>query len=257
MGNPSNTRSSNYNGTDKSNITDKGKELHRKLHDYIQKRLEEADPSLEPDEREVKEFIDELEERFKLRIIASELEIIRYARHQKSDEIHRWHGKIDAIGVTKDCTVVVIDWKLCMNDLRRFWKLTREFSPKLHQTMIYQEKLAAHLKHFFEEKKFPKVPKVGIMIVPISSKSIKDSDPRLCTNFENLREAGFFEKIGHYNWTTQNPSKEDNSRRCEQKTDKVRLKAFWIVKPHTSERTVVAICFWVAKFINTSFSSCG
>ncbi|PFX15894.1 hypothetical protein AWC38_SpisGene19857 [Stylophora pistillata] len=202
VGNTSNTSSSN--GKDKSNSAVKGTELHSRLQKYIKRRLErKADLALKPDEKEIIKFINDLEERFKFRIIASELQIDGYASHKQSGETHHWNGKIDAIGVGKDDTVIVIDWIRC-NDLPNFWQSAAEFSKKLHQAMIYRKKLATHLKHFCEGNN---VPEVGIMNVPISSKDIKDSDPRLCTDFTKREKAGFFVKMDNYDWTTQKPSK--------------------------------------------------
>ena len=106
------------------------------------------------------------------------------------DKIHHWNGIIDAIGVGEDGRLIVVDWIRC-NDLRNFWKSATEFSKKLHQTMIYQAKPTAHLEYFFERGNFPEV---GIIIVPISSKGNKESDPRLCRDFAKLRNAGFFSK---------------------------------------------------------------
>ena len=97
-GNTSNTRSSN--GKDKSNSAVKGTELHSRLHKYIKKRPEKkADLALKPNEKEVKKFIKDLEERFHFRIIASELQFDGYASHKKSGKTHHWSGKIDAKGL--------------------------------------------------------------------------------------------------------------------------------------------------------------
>lgn len=180
---------------------------------------------LEPDvEKQIKELVEPIEKSFGFKFIDSELSIRGYASRQQTQAIC-WNGKIDAVGVMKDGTIIVIDWKLTSDVLNNVWNRATEFSPKLHQLMIYRELITAAAMDFYEEKD---VPVVGILFAPISSISITASESRLCLCFKKLQSAGFFEKIKEYTWTTQKPRRRDEH--------KVRSNAFWIVKPRTSEQ---------------------
>lgn len=181
---------------------------------------------LEPhQEKQAEEFVEAIEKRFKFKFIASELNIQGYASQRKMKPIY-WSGKIDAIGVMEDGKIIVIDWKLTGNVVKDFWEAAAEFSPKLHQSMIYRELIIAAGMHDEKDK-----PVVGILLVPMSSETITVNAPRLCLCFEELQKEGFFEKILKYTWTAQKPGRGD-----EHETDKVRSNTFWIVKPRTSEQ---------------------
>lgn len=181
---------------------------------------------LKPDqEKQAKEFVEALEKRFKFKFIASELNIQGYASQQGKEPIY-WSGIIDAIGVMEDGKIIVIDWKLTSKVGEEFWEAAAEFSPKLHQTMIYRELIIAAGMHDEKDK-----PVVGILLVPMAFETITVNAPRLCLCFKKLQKEGFFEKILKYTWTAQNPRKGD-----EHETDKVRSNTFWIVKPRTSEQ---------------------
>ena len=180
---------------------------------------------LEPDvEKQIKELVEPIEKRFGFKFIDSELRIRGYASRQQT-QATCWNGIIDAIGVMKDGTIIVIDWKLTGDVINDVWKQASEFSPKLHQLMIYRELIMAAAKDFYEEKD---VPVVGILLAPISSISITASELRLCLSFKQLQRAGFFDKIKEYTWTAQKPRRRDEHT--------VRSNAFWIVKPRTSEQ---------------------
>lgn len=180
------------------------------------------------EEKQAKEFVEAIEKRFNFKLIASELRIQGYASEQKTKAIY-WSGIIDAIGVMKDGIIIVIDWKLTGDLVENFWGSATEFSPKLHQSMIYRELIIAAGMDFYKEKD---VPAVGILLAPISSVTITVNAPRLCLSFEELQEAGFFKEIVKYTWTAQKPGRGD-----EHETDKVRSNTFWIVKPRTSEQS--------------------
>ena len=181
---------------------------------------------LEPhQEEQAEKFVEAIEKRFKFKFIASELNIQGYAS-QKNMKPFYLSGKIDAIGVMEDGKIIVIDWKLTSNVVKDFWEAAAEFSPKLHQSMIYRELIIAAGMHDEKDK-----PVVGILLVPMLFETITVNAPRLCLCFEKLREAGFFEKISKYTWTAQKPGRGD-----EHDTDKVRSNTFWIVKPRTSEQ---------------------
>ena len=157
-----------------------------------------------------------------------------YASHKQTNETIYWSGQIDAIGVKKDGTIIVVDWKLCKGLLSEFWDHADDFSWKLHQTMIYWKLVKAHCECFYREEK---VPMVDILLVPMSSSAkITDGDPRICHDFRALQDNGFFNIIDEYHWTVQRPRRKGSSPRCEHETDEVRSKAFCIFKPRTSEQ---------------------
>lgn len=101
-------------------------------------------------EKQIKELVEPLEKSFGFKFIDSELRIRGYASRQQTQAIC-WNGIIDAIGVIKDGTIIVIDWKLTSDVLNNVWNRATEFSPKLHQLMIYRELITAAAMDFYEE----------------------------------------------------------------------------------------------------------
>lgn len=190
-----------------------GLRAHLKLGKFIKKRLgKNIDLNL-VDENQLKEFVKTIEECFEFKIKNSELMIHGYASHKQTNETIHWSGQIDAIGVKKDGTIIVVDWKLCKGLLSEFWDHADDFSRKLHQTMIYWKLVKAHYEYFYREEK---VPMVDILLVPMSSSAnITDGDPRICHDFRALQDNGFFNIIDEYHWTVQRPRRKGSSPRCE------------------------------------------
>ncbi|PFX24675.1 hypothetical protein AWC38_SpisGene10722 [Stylophora pistillata] len=175
---------------------------------------------LEPEEKRLLQgFVENIEKHFGFKFRASELKIHGYTnKQQMDDDIRCWRGKIDAIGVMKNGTVIIVDWIVPRDENHKFWDEATKFSRKLHQTMIYREIIRAQWKDSYKCEK--DIPTVGILIVPISTKG---SDPRCCLDFEKLRKAGFFDDIDGLTWTAQKPRKTDKV--ClELRCDKVKKK---------------------------------
>lgn len=212
---PRNTSNNGSSSKDRSNNAVKGTKVHHLVNTYLKKTFAKGpDTKLESDEeKQAKEFVEAIEKRFNFKLIASELRIQGYASQQQMKAIY-WSGIIDAIGVMKDGIIIVIDWKLTGDVVEDFWRFATEFSPKLHQSMIYRELIIAAGMDFYKEKD---VPAVGILLAPISSVTITVNAPRLCLSFKELQEAGFFKEIVKYKWTAQKPGRGD-----EHETDKVK-----------------------------------
>lgn len=185
-----------------------GTTVHHCISIYLKRRSCKG-TELKPDvEKQIKELVEPIEKSFGFKFIDSELRIRGYASRQQTQAIC-WNGIIDVIGVMKDGTIIVIDWKLTSDVLNNVWNRANGFSPKLHQLMIYRELIIAAAKDFFDQKN---VPVVGILLAPISSISITAGESRLCLCFKKLQSAGFFEKIKEYTWTAQKPRRRDEHK---------------------------------------------
>lgn len=187
-----------------------GRRAHGLLNQVIRKiQGEKSGVDLEPEEKQLlQEFVENIEKHFGFKFRASELKIHGYTKQQQMDgDIHCWRGKIDAIGVMKNGTVIIVDWIVPRDENHSIWDRATKFSGKLHQTMIYREIIRAQWKDSYKCEK--DIPTVGILIVPISTTG---SDPRWCLDFKRLQEAGFFDDIDELTWTAQKPSKTDEVR---------------------------------------------
>ncbi|XP_022810579.1 uncharacterized protein LOC111347612 [Stylophora pistillata] len=198
-----------------------GRRAHGLLNQVIRKiQGEKSGVDLEHEEKQLlQEFVENIEKHFGFKFRASELKIHGYTKQQQmDDDIHCWRGKIDAIGVMKNGTVIIVDWIVPRDENHSIWDRATNFSGKLHQTMIYREIIRAQWKDSYKCEK--DIPTVGILIVPISTTG---SDPRWCLDFKRLQEAGFFDDIDELTWTAQKPSKTDEV--ClELQCDKVKQK---------------------------------
>ncbi|PFX12200.1 hypothetical protein AWC38_SpisGene23880 [Stylophora pistillata] len=186
-----------------------GRRAHGLLNQVIRKiQGEKSGVDLEHEEKQLlQEFVENIEKHFGFKFRASELKIHGYTKQQQmDDDIHCWRGKIDAIGVMKNGTVIIVDWIVPRDENHSIWDRATNFSGKLHQTMIYREIIRAQWKDSYKCEK--DIPTVGILIVPISTTG---SDPRWCLDFKRLQEAGFFDDIDELTWTAQKPSKTDEA----------------------------------------------
>lgn len=178
-----------------------GSIIHASLNEVLRKR-KNAGNRYTKEEQQLLEFVEDIEEKFQLKIVLSEKHIGGFSTELKGQERpYYWSGKIDAIGLMngndKDgCGVVVLDWITCSN-IKTFWENATQYKNKLHQCLIYRRLLAVHMREYFED---PSIPEPGIMIVALDKENINDNDPRLCMDFNELEEAGIFEGLNRFKW---------------------------------------------------------
>lgn len=178
-----------------------GSIIHASLNKVLRKR-KNAENGYTAKEQQLLEFVEDIEEKFQLKIVLSEIHIGGFSTELKGQKRrYYWSGKIDAIGLMngndKDgCGVVVLDWITCSH-AGTFWKFATEYNVKLHQCLIYRRLLAVHMREYFKD---PNIPQPGIMIVALNRESINVNNPRLCMDFTEMEKAGFFEEFDQFKW---------------------------------------------------------
>ena len=180
--------------------------MHKRLKEVIKKRKRKENTD-DADLQQAKELVRKIEERFKCKIVDSEVEIQGF-----SSNVHKkyfWSGKIDAVGrMTKDGRVIVIDLATYDDPKKSYWDSVKHFKNKVHQSFVYKKLLDVHLREYFKDKK---IPPVGIMIVAMRQET-DEIDARLCLDFKQLQDEGFFEKIDKFAWHIHSSSQEEQNK---------------------------------------------
>lgn len=195
----------------------KGTEIHDLIKSFFEKkRLGEE---IKDDLKQVEKFLKDIEQKFECNIIeihAAEVPIHGFA--ENNQQHHLWKGKMDCVGLSKNGTVLIIDWMAISDSLEAFWNLSKNYGGKLHQCLIYRQLMKAHLENHYKDKQI-KPPSVGIMIVPIHSDNITVNSPRLFVDFKELNGVGFFKKMRQFDWKVSLPqegiSKGKTSCQCK------------------------------------------
>lgn len=181
----------------------KGTEIHDLIKSLFEKkRLGEE---IKDDLKQVEKFLKDIEQKFECNIIeihAAEVPIHGFA--ENNQQHHLWKGKMDCVGLSKNGTVLIIDWKAISDSPEAFWDLSKNYGGKLHQCLIYRQLMMAHLENHCKDKQI-KPPRVGIMIVPIYGDNITVNSPRLFVDFKELDEVRFFKKIREFDWKVSLP----------------------------------------------------
>ena len=181
----------------------KGTEIHNLIKSFFEKkRLGEE---IKDDLKQVEKFLKDIEQKFECNIIeihAAEVPIHGFA--ENNQQHHLWKGKMDCVGLSKNGTVLIIDWKAISDTLGAFWDSSKNYGGKLHQCLIYRQLMKAHLENHYKDKQI-KPPSVGIMIVPIYSDNITVNSPGLFVDFKELDRVGFFKKIREFDWKVSLP----------------------------------------------------
>lgn len=181
----------------------KGTEIHNLIKSFFEKkRLGEG---IKDDLKQVEKFLKDIEQKFECNIIeihAAEVPIHGFA--ENNQQHHLWKGKMDCVGLSKNGTVLIIDWKAISDSPEAFWDLSKNYGGKLHQCLIYRQLMKAHLENHYKDKQI-KPPSVGIMIVPIYSDNITVNSPRLFVDFKELNGVGFFKKMRQFDWKVSLP----------------------------------------------------
>lgn len=135
----------------------------------------------------------------------SAVDIQGFARNVQKEDF--WSGKIDAVGrMAKDGKVIVIDLATYADPKKSYWDLASHFGKKLHQGFVYKELLDVHLSEYFNKE-----ISVGIMIVAMRQET-DEIDARLCLDFKQLRDNGFFKKIDKFTWHINSSSQEKQNK---------------------------------------------
>ena len=106
----------------------KGREIHNALDKYLKetgndpkepKKSENKNPQISQNPEP--EVIEEIQNRFQCKIVASEVKIQGFATNEEKK--HYWKGKIDAVALDTNGRVLIIEWKTCDN-VTEFWRLS-------------------------------------------------------------------------------------------------------------------------------------
>lgn len=184
-----------------------GTNMHKRLKEYIEKRKRNENTDA-PELKQAKELVRKIEEGFNCKIVNCEVRIQGFA-----SKVHKkdfWSGKIDAVGLTKDGRVIVIDLATYKGDdpEKSYWDSVDHYKDKLHQSFVYKKLLDVHLREYFKDKK---IPPAGIMIVAMRQ-TTDEIDERLCLDFKELQDAGFFEKIDEFAWHIHSSRQEEQNK---------------------------------------------
>lgn len=144
------------------------------------------------------------------RLVRAEVPVYGFSSNDDRMEAKRreqlfWRGTIDAVGVTKEGKIFLVEWKTVSRtkELNDFWRQPsdRGYVPALHQSLLYRKLLNIHLAtHQDLSEIFTQPP--GIMIVPIRQnyRDLTDTDPRICWSFTQMQEAQILHGINNLAW---------------------------------------------------------
>lgn len=182
----------------------RGQKIHeclaRKINDYGDTRYEGKYGML----------IEAIENRLECRFVRAEVAVYGFSLNDDRSKAKRaeqlfWRGAIDAIGVTKEGNLFLVEWKSLSRTekFKDFWRQPsdRGFVPALHQSLLYKKLLEIHLAAHKDLSKIFERP-LGIMIVPVRMdfRDVNDTDPRICWSFEQIEKARILDGIKNLAW---------------------------------------------------------
>ncbi len=155
-------------------------------------------------------LIQAIENRLECRFVRAEVSVYGFSLIDNKSEAKRteqlfWRGAIDAVGVTKEGKLFLVEWKTLSRTekLNDFWRQgsDRGYVPALHQSLLYRKLLNIHLAtHRDLSKIFKRV--LGVMIVPIRQdfQDVNDTDPRICWSFAQMQQTQILNGINNLVW---------------------------------------------------------
>lgn len=180
----------------------------RKIHECLAQKINNYGDTRY--EGEYGMLIEAIENRLECRFVRAEVAVYGFSlnddrRKAKQAEQLFWRGAIDAIGVTKEGDLFLVEWKSSSRTKQfiDFWRQPndRGFVPALHQSLLYRKLLEIHLAAHKDLSKIFTSP-LGIMIVPVRMdfRDVNDTDPRICWSFEQIKKALILDGIENLAW---------------------------------------------------------